>query len=736
MFFKKKAKKFGCSLIIFFTIFFLFSYPEFTVEQQLASAEEFTGENKAKNAIPKKNNKKIPVEVSADKLEMKEDKNIIMGEGNVDIYYKDIHIHADRVQLNSKSGKTLASGHVVIEDKTSRITGEKTFFNFNSRKGEIFNAEGNFLSEYFFSGKKIKKVGKDKYKIYNGTLTTCFGEKPAWLFKCDYADLTIENYAFLKNPSFWIKDVPVFYLPYGYIPLKTKRATGFLFPNIGSSSKDGIFINNSFFWAINNQMDATFYLDYMEKKGVRPGLEFRYIPTRQMSGQFNGSYLEEKDTRREFWKIEFNHNQEFNYGIKALAKVDLLSDNNYDKAFEDSTIARTRRISDSHLTLSKNWENRSLEILTRFRKSIELNREEKFNLLPQITFRNQREKFLKSPLYFNLESSYTGFERKINAVDIDTQRVDFHPQFSLPFNTLPWLTFTPTVGFRETFYSQGNDSSGNKTGSFSRELYDINTVFEGPKFFKIFNFKNASTPKIKHILEPRIIHSYIPDIDNDDRNKIFVFDNIDSIGPLNNVQYSLTNRFLKKFILNQDSFTTEEFLRFEISQSYDFREATKTLTAGAERRPFSDIRWDLDSNIWTPLYLNFDGTYDVYDRFLKTANVELGITPESFWSLYFERRYTKDTSTFVMGTLGLDFKKGWGTKYSARYDELNEEFQENDFSIIYSAQCWNFSLDFVNRNNFINGQKETENKFFFLITLKGIGSVGKKKNIKLLHRGL
>ncbi|HJP17830.1 MAG TPA: LptA/OstA family protein, partial [Nitrospinota bacterium] len=177
-----------------------------------------------------------PIEVTADQLEMTDEKDMVIGKGNVNVYHKDMHVEADKIKVNSKTGKGAASGHVLIEDKTSNITGDKAFFNMNSKKGEIFNAEGHFDSEYFFTGERIKKEGEDHYKIYNGSLTTCFGDNPAWIFKCDYADLTLEEYAILKNPSFWIKNTPFFYLPYGVIPLKTKRASGFLFPNIGSSN--------------------------------------------------------------------------------------------------------------------------------------------------------------------------------------------------------------------------------------------------------------------------------------------------------------------------------------------------------------------------------------------------------------------------------------------------------------------------------------------------------------------
>lgn len=730
-------KQYTCLITILFLVLFLFTFPGFTAELQLTSEEEVTGEINKEHTDPGKDQIKEPIEITADKLEMLADKDMIIGRGNVDIYYKNTHIHADKVQINSKTGKGIASGHVVLEDKSSKVTGDKTYFNINTKKGEIFNAKGHLSSEYFFTGKRIKKVGEDRYKIFNGTLTTCFGDKPAWLFKCDYADLTLENHAFLKNPKFYIKDIPVLYLPYAYIPLKTKRATGFLFPTLGSSNKDGTFINNSFFWAINDQMDATVSLDYLTKKGLRPGLEFRYTPTRKIAGQFNGTYLKEKDTDRELWKIDFNHKQELNFGIQAVARADLLSDNNYDKAYASSALNRTRRLSDSYLKLTKNWRSRSLEVLTRYRKSIEFNVEQKYTLLPQITFRNQREKILNSPFYFNMESSYTGLDNKTSSLSSNVQRFDIHPQLSLPVTNLSWMTFTPTIGIRETYYSEGIDSVGNKTGGFSRQLYDITMSLEGPKFSKIFNFRNSVVPKVKHIIEPRVTYQYIPDIDDIDRNKIIVFDGIDNVAPLNIVRYSLTNRLLEKLMLSKGSFITEEILRFGISQSYDFREATKTITAGTSRRPFSDIRWDIDSHFWAPLRLNFDGTYDViYDNVLKTANIELGITPDSFWTLYFERRYIKDQSTFILGTLGLDLKKGWEAKYSARYDELNNEFQENNFSVKYSAQCWDISFDFVNRNNFINGQKLNENKFFFYITLKGIGSVGSKSSGQLLHRGL
>ncbi len=46
-------------------------------------------------------------------------------------------------------------------------------------------------------------------------------------------------------------------------------------PEYGTSNTAGYEFNNSFFWAISDSSDATYWLDYATKKGTGNGLEFR-----------------------------------------------------------------------------------------------------------------------------------------------------------------------------------------------------------------------------------------------------------------------------------------------------------------------------------------------------------------------------------------------------------------------------------------------------------------------------
>ncbi|MEC7640946.1 MAG: LPS assembly protein LptD, partial [Nitrospinota bacterium] len=345
--------------------------------------------------------------------------------------------------------------------------------------------------------------------------------------------------------------------------------------------------------------------------------------------------------------------------------------------------------------------------------------------------------------FYNQESSYTLFQTDLNpnsSIDQEEtfQRFDFHPQLSIPFRPATWITFTPIIGFRETYYSKGLDSQNQALDGFSRELVDINAVVEGPKFRKVYFTGSAKYPKINHVIEPRMTYEYISDINGDDSlNNIKVFDSIDTIRDVHRMTYTLNQRILRKKILKDNQSVIDQIMRLELKQSYDIREATRILSPGTESHPFSDLRLDLDSRFFEPLMVNFDTKFDVYDRVFNTLNLEVGIKPTEMLTLFFERRFTRNSSTFLQGTIDLKLDKGWRAQYSSRFDEQQAKFQENDFSIAYNdpCQCWGFGFDFIKRNNINGGLNQDDTRFMFNLNLKGIGEIGTNKQDKLLHRG-
>jgi len=134
--------------------------------------------------------------------------------------------------------------------------------------------------------------------------------------------------------------------------------------------------------------------------------------------------------------------------------------------------------------------------------------------------------------------------------------------------------------------------------------------------------------------------------------------------------------------------------------------------------------------------LNFDTTLNVHNAAIETFNMDVGVRPTDWLMMILEKRHIRSESDSMLGTVELDLPKGWNMKYSARYDEFNDEFLEHNGRITFNNQCkcWGFSLDIINRKN-INGDiRTTETKFLFSIQLRGLGGLDSSRGEQFLHR--
>ena len=319
-------------------------------------------------------------------------------------------------------------------------------------------------------------------------------------------------------------------------------------------------------------------------------------------------------------------------------------------------------------------------------------------------------------------------------------RLDFHPQLTVPLSLTSWLSMTSIIGVRETIYGRGlttTDSEYKKTSGFSRESFDFRSIIQGPKINKIYHLKN-SPEKIKHLLEPRFTFNYVPDMDRKDRSKIRTFDSIDTIGnPANSITYEFGQRLLRKIKTGASQFETKQILRFNISQTYNIREATREKQIGEDRLPFSDLFFDFDSRPIESIIINTDASYNFKTDLINTFNFEAGVKPvENFWVIM-ERRWTRNGPSYILGTLDLALKPNWRAQYSARYDESVSTFRENQFSLLYDnpCKCWGFSFNIIDRNlNTTTNERKGQTQFLWSIKLRGLGDFGLRDKEKFLHR--
>lgn len=345
-----------------------------------------------------------------------------------------------------------------------------------------------------------------------------------------------------------------------------------------------------------------------------------------------------------------------------------------------------------------------------------------------MTFVNQNEKIKNTPLYFSMNSSLVNFFKDKNNDKTEVLRGDLFPQLSLPLTKLPWFTITPEVGFRETAYSKQKEINKGVT----RELFVGGITFVGPTFYNILDANIGDIVKVKHLIEPSVSYNYTSDSDEEINDDINVFDGIDSIGPNNTATYSLTNRILAKEELGEGEFETREILKFAVSNSYNVNVARDTDVPW--KRAFSGITFDLDTKIFRNLEFNMDTNYNIEGDKFSTANSEFRYSLKDLGYVDLETRFSQDALTgitdtrYYIGGVGTDYFKKWEFEYNIRYDDLENITDEHYFRAKYKSQCWALEFNLLDRPD--------ETQFFFLVSLVGIGEIGKGFSLSTLQRGL
>ncbi len=128
-------------------------------------------------------------------------------------------------------------------------------------------------------GEWIERTESSHYRANNTKLTPCHCEDdeiPAWQIHSDSLDAYTEGYADLQDAIIEVKGIPILYFPFLRMPIKGKRQSGFLFPNLSYTRFNGSIISQPVFFDLGPDKDATLTVDMIEKRGIRLGNEFRY----------------------------------------------------------------------------------------------------------------------------------------------------------------------------------------------------------------------------------------------------------------------------------------------------------------------------------------------------------------------------------------------------------------------------------------------------------------------------
>jgi LPS-assembly protein len=702
------------------------------------------------------NDSAAPWRIESDKLTYDKASDQTTASGNAILQKNDFRLLADQIRYNRTSQSGEADGHVRVSSGEDWMSGERLEMDLSSRVGTLYNAT-LFLKQnnYHITGEKIQKKGEDSYSGEEITVTTCDGDAPAWAISGKELDVTIEGYGFVKHATFRVKDIPVLYTPFFVFPVKTKRQTGLLFPEFGSSDRKGAEIVQPFFWAINESSDATFYEHYMDRRGNKVGFEYRFMLDEKAHGTLMFDWLDDRKvddgsgttsedygytdddalrTNSDRYWFRMKHGQPLPFDVTAQLGLDIVSDQDYlhefkggFNGFQESVgyfekyfgrdlddyndPVRTNRLNFNRLwsSVSANGEFRWMDDVIARRQN---DRDETVQRLPSISIDGTRQSVSNMPFYIGFDSEYAYLYRKDGT---RSHRMDINPRLYLPYRFGGYLSVEPSVGLQETMWNldRVDGSTPDIDRTLNRELYDFRLDLSS-EVYKVYHTGADEAGRLKHLMRFQVVYDYLPELNQVEYPQ---FDALDRIENQDLITYSWIHSFVSRSILrsegpeNATEYDYRQFARVKLSQSYDIYKENENIP-----EPFSPITAEIELDVTPEVYLKADTGWSTYDGEFVSHNIACGLKDHRGDELFIERRYAKGELETIYTDV-LFRATSWLWLYADfERNLLTSKDLGKGIGASYQAQCWSFDVRYA--------KEEDNDQVAFTISLYGLGELG------------
>lgn len=696
-------------------------------------------------------------QLSAQKVSSLNDAEVIEAEGEVVLKQGNDYLKADFARYYAATNWVYLSGNVQVFMNNDNLSASTAEFDLGNKVGWMKNGKVFIDGPHvYFSGDRIQKNWGDSYTFTNAKITTCDGDVPAWSLNTNQATLELEGYAVIRGANVEIKDYPVMGMPYFVLPIKTRRESGFLRPEFGTTNRLGFWYAQPYFWAIDQERDMTFYAQYMSKRGFMPGVEYRSATSKEDKLWMRFDWLDDAKTvsslsqAKDFGYDELLRTNENRYWARGMfngtfadpkwkfkADIDYVSDqdmlrefdntmsgfDNSQSELEDNFGRSLNDISNpirtSRLLFTRDWNRFGAALLGEYNQNSALGHgnaksstDTTLQRLPEFDgylFKNRL--FDQVPLTLAADFQSVQFARQKGT---DGNRIDIVPTMGLPLVT-SYGTITPEVGMRQLWYNTTErDPLPTATGDDGR---DSRTLFQFgvsgySEVARVYNYASTLTPTqenagksetigLKHAIQPRFEYRHVSGSSLTDAPQ---YDDVDKKSNEDELTVSLVNLITRKKatvvsgdeekdVLPTIKTSFSELLWFRILQSYDFEEAKRNENIKISDRLYKRRPWgDLEGEL----------------RFYPWTNV--WISSRTFFSYYDKQLNRHDHTVTVAApdygqfSTGVDFRRNLNEDITyAGTDLTNLNVWKNTLTIDYfdpfSAEIY-YEYDFNKKETF------------------------------------
>ncbi|HUO17125.1 MAG TPA: LPS assembly protein LptD [Verrucomicrobiae bacterium] len=504
-------------------------------------------------------------------------------QGDAEIHYRSYILRADHITYNSDTGESTGTGHMTLDGGTydEHVRADHGSYNLTAETGRFYEVTATVgahlrraqmvltsTSPFAFTGKFVEKISSDRYLVYDGSITTCQLPHPDWQFRARELKVEVGANASVTNSRFFLLGFPIFYFPYGSVPIDLEaRKTGFLLPSAGESSIKGTVIGDAFFWAINRSADALVGAEYYSKRGWAQHGEFRARPTDTSWVDLN--YFGVIDRGTEIGtatgpqvlneggeEARLNGVGDF-YGFRAVSNVDYLSSFLFRLTFSEIFTQAVNSEVKSQLFLAKSSNGYFLSgMAERYQDFFQLaasngtlTNPPVFDAVqiwhsPSADFASVDRPLAHTPLLWSFDTSVSGLSRSEPGFHTSSLlgRFTLTPEMSLPLHFGEW-SLRPAIALHEGYYTQRFVDSQASNDPTNRKALETSVELRPPIVEKVFD-RTFLGRKWKHVMEPRAVYRYVTGVNN--FANILHFDERDILSNTNEVEYGLVTRLYAK----------------------------------------------------------------------------------------------------------------------------------------------------------------------------------------------
>ena len=713
----------------------LYSGATLATEQCLVPVKPLDKQNLAENG---------EIVVKANAVSMTQDK-LADFDGNVEIASPKAHISAQNARIDKTARKLSASGDIRFQDKQILVQSDDLLLDLDSNKMEM-NQTGYRMLQFQGRGaaEKIELNQQQGVSLQDVSFTTCPEGGEDWQIKASNIELKPGDiWGTVKHARFYVKDVPVFYLPYFSFPVTNQRQSGLLLPEINSSDTFGVSYAQPIYWNIAPNYDATITPRIMTDRGLQLQNEFRYL-TEQHRGSVHLEYMaKDRDTvnddSRYFYRL--THFGQLSEEWSINAEWNQLSDENYIADLSSDFYNRA----DTHLfkTVSLNYDTRQLDINASFRDfEVIGDHPSSYRALPEIKL--DYEAWQGEYLNLDIHSELTLFDNAETDLP-KAARLHIAPKLSLPWNT-PWAEFLAETSILHTSYRQKNTEGTTLDEDVNRTLGQVR-LYGTMAFERDINWFGET---LTQTLEPKAQYLYTS-YENQDNIGLYdttrllndfeglfrgqEFTGLDRISDKNQLTLGATTR-----ILNEQG---QDKLKFSLGQIF-YLDNSQILEAERQDSNRSAIATELDWNLSSRWIASLEAQVSSQNERVERSSVSLEYRHNSDNLVRIGHRYVRDLSGVEINQAGItaswSVAKNW--HWVGRYYrdlDLNRT-TESYTGFQYDSCCWSLQLvwkrHLTNRFDALGNQSvdEYDSGISLKFEFKGMGQGRSRRS--LLEDGL